>query len=57
MSMFAVAAVLAGVTVLALAGQSVDELAGDGVVRSAALGLLLIASGVLAALCHPSEAE
>ena len=57
MSMFAVAAALAGVTVLALAGQSVNELAGDGVVRSAALGLLLIASGVLAALCRPSEAE
>ena len=57
MSMFAVAAGLAGVTVLALAGQSVNELSGDGVVRSAALGLLLITGGVLAALRRPSRSE
>ena len=59
MSMFAVAAALTGVTVLALAGQPVNELArdGDGVVRSAALGLVLITSGALAALCRPSAAE
>ena len=57
MTMFAVAVALAVVTVLALAGQSVNELAGDGVVRSAALGLLLIAGGVLAATCRPSQAE
>jgi hypothetical protein len=59
MTMFALAVVLTGVTVLALAGQSVNELArdGGGVVRSAALGLLLITGGVLAAFCRPSRAE
>jgi len=59
MSMFAVAATLTAVTLLALAGQSVNDLArdGDGVVRSAAIGLVLITSGALAALCRPSQAE
>jgi hypothetical protein len=51
MSMFVVAAVLTGVTVVALAGQTGYELArdGGGVARSAALGLVLVTGGVLAA--------
>ena len=59
MSMFAVAVALTGVTILALAGHSVDDLArdGDGVVRSAALGLVLITGGALAAFCRPSQAK
>jgi Concanavalin A-like lectin/glucanases superfamily len=48
MSMFVVAAVLTGVTVVALASQTGYELArgGGGVARSAALGLVLVASGM-----------
>ena len=51
MSMFVVAAVLTGVTVVAIAGQTGYELVrdGGGVARSAALGLVLVTGGVLAA--------
>ena len=53
MSMFVIAAALIGVTAVALAGQTGYELTRDdgGVVRSAALGLVLVTGGVLAARC------
>jgi Concanavalin A-like lectin/glucanases superfamily len=50
-TMFAVAVVLAGVTIAALAGHAGPDLARDdgGVARSAALGLVLVIGGMLAA--------
>jgi hypothetical protein len=58
-SMFAVALALACVTTLALAGHTPSDFARDdgGVIRAAALGLVLLTAAALAAVCRPSEAE
>ena len=51
MTMFELAALLGGVTIVALAGQTGDDLARDGgaVVRSVGLGLVFVVGGLLAA--------
>jgi hypothetical protein len=58
LTMFEVAVLLAGVTVAALVGLAGDDLGrdGGGVARSAALGLVLVVGGLLAARAGPRQA-